>query len=85
MRTRGKNSMEQSTTTTITISLIVVSLATMIVLATTMMEVNALKVHAGNNGQCKQLQKQLPPDLQDFEGCHSTFTGKGHKMPEPLP
>jgi hypothetical protein len=39
----------------------------------------------GNNGQCKKLQKTLPPEIQDFQGCHDTFTGKGHNEPPPLP
>jgi len=29
---------------------------------------------SGNNGQCIQLQKTFPPDLQDYQGCHDTFT-----------
>jgi hypothetical protein len=40
---------------------------------------------SGNNGQCIQLQKTFPPELQDFEGCHDTFTGPGHNEPPPLP
>lgn len=39
----------------------------------------------GNNGQCRQLQKTFPPEIQDFQGCHDTFTGKGHNNPPPLP
>lgn len=39
----------------------------------------------GNNGQCRQVQKILPPDLQDYPGCHDTFTGPGHNEPPPLP
>jgi hypothetical protein len=39
----------------------------------------------GNNGQCRQLQKTFPPELQDFEGVHDTFTGPGHNEPPPLP
>ena len=38
------------------------------------------------NGQCRQEQKLLPPELfQDFPGCHDTFTGPGHDEPTPLP
>jgi hypothetical protein len=40
---------------------------------------------SGNNGQCIQLQKTFPPELQDFQGCHDTFTGPGHNEPPPLP
>ena len=40
---------------------------------------------SGNNGQCIQLQKTFPPDLQDYQGCHDTFTGPGHNEPPPLP
>ena len=40
---------------------------------------------SGNNGQCIQLQKMFPPDLQDYQGCHDTFTGPGHNEPPPLP
>jgi hypothetical protein len=40
---------------------------------------------SGNNGQCIQLQKTFPEELQDFEGCHDTFTGPGHNEPPPLP
>jgi hypothetical protein len=40
---------------------------------------------SGNNGQCIQLQKTFPPELQDYEGCHDTFTGPGHNEPPPLP
>jgi hypothetical protein len=39
----------------------------------------------GNNGQCRQLQDTFPPDLQDYAGCHDTFTGSGHNEPPPLP
>ena len=39
----------------------------------------------GNNGQCRKLQGQLPEELQDYEGCHDSFTGKDHNDPEPLP
>jgi hypothetical protein len=39
----------------------------------------------GNNGQCRQVQKLLPQWLQDYEGCHDTFTGPGHNYPPPLP
>ena len=40
---------------------------------------------SGNNGQCIQLQKTFPEELQDFEGCHDTFTGPGDNEPPPLP
>jgi hypothetical protein len=39
----------------------------------------------GNNGQCIQVQKIIPPEVQDYEGCHNTFTGPGHNEPPPLP
>ena len=40
---------------------------------------------SGNNGQCRQVQKLLPEWLQDYPGCHDTFTGPGHNEPPPLP
>ena len=40
---------------------------------------------SGNNGQCRLVQKLLPEWLQDYEGCHDTFTGPGHNEPPPLP
>jgi hypothetical protein len=45
----------------------------------------ALADSSGNNGQCIQLQKTFPPELQYFEGCHDTFTEPGHNEPPPLP
>ena len=41
--------------------------------------------HNGNNGQCIKLNRTFPPEIQDFEGCHDTFTGPGHNEPPPLP
>lgn len=58
--------------------------AIVMVIATTTQLVAADPSH-GTNGQCRQLQKTFPPDLQDFQGCHDTFTGKGHNNPPPLP
>ena len=58
-------------------------LATMIV-AVTITNVNA-DPNKGNNGQCRQVQKLLPEWLQDYPGCHDTFTGPGHSEPPPLP
>lgn len=43
------------------------------------------KVKKGSNGQCRKLQGQLPEELQDYEGCHDSFTGKDHNDDEPLP
>lgn len=44
------------------------------------------KPHKGSNGQCRKLQSSFPEELQDYEGCHDTFTGKDHDEPdEPLP
>ena len=43
------------------------------------------KPHKGSNGQCRKLQHDFPPELQDYEGCHDSFTGKGHNDPDPLP
>jgi len=40
---------------------------------------------SGNNGQCIKLNRSFPEDIQDFEGCHDTFTGPGHNEPPPLP
>jgi hypothetical protein len=45
----------------------------------------SLRISSGNNGQCIQLQKTFPPELQDYQGCHDTFTGPGHNEPPPLP
>jgi hypothetical protein len=28
---------------------------------------------SGNNGQCRQLQKTFPEELQDYEGCHDVL------------
>jgi len=41
--------------------------------------------HKGNNGQCRKLQSTFPPEIQDYQGCHDTFTGPGHNTPPPLP
>lgn len=46
------------------------------------------KPKKGSNGQCRKLQSSFPPELQDYEGCHDTFTGKGHNDDDddpPLP
>lgn len=44
------------------------------------------KPKKGSNGQCRKLQSSFPPELQDFEGCHDSFTGKDHNDDdEPLP
>lgn len=42
-------------------------------------------VRQGNNGRCIKLQKTFPPEIQDYQGCHDTFTGPGHNDPVPLP
>ena len=42
-------------------------------------------VKKGNNGGCINLQKTFPPEIQDYQGCHDTFTGPGHNNPPPLP
>ena len=64
----------------VTMSILTI-LATMIV-AATIADVDAKK---GNNGQCRQVQKLLPPELRDYPGCHDTFAGPGHNTPPPLP
>lgn len=66
----------------VTILAIEISLVVVTVASTVQAEE---KSHKGNNGKCRQLQKDFPPDIQDFQGCHDTFTGKGHNAPEPLP
>ena len=48
------------------------------IVAATIADVDAKK---GNNGQCRQVQKLLPPELRDYPGCHDTFTGPGHNTP----
>lgn len=63
-----------------TVSAVMVAVLTFMVSTTTI-----LADSSGNNGQCIQLQKTLPPDLQDYQGCHDTFTGPGHNEPPPLP
>ena len=57
------------------------------ILATIIATATVISVNAGsgNNGQCKKLQATLPPEYQDYEGCHDTFTGPGHNEPPPLP
>ena len=34
--------------------------------------------HDGNNGQCRKLQSTFPPELQDYQGCHDSFSGQEH-------
>jgi len=63
----------------------IVSAAMVAVLAFMVSTTTVLADSSGNNGQCIQLQKTLPPDLQDYQGCHDTFTGPGHNEPPPLP
>jgi hypothetical protein len=44
------------------------------------------KPKKGNNCQCRKLQKSFPEEIQNYEGCHDTFTRKDHDEPdEPLP
>ena len=67
--------------------LVAISIITMlatITVAATVTNVNA-DPDTGNNGQCRQVQKLLPEWLQDYPGCHDTFTGPGHNEPPPLP
>jgi hypothetical protein len=64
----------------------VVATVAIITVLTLMVSTNTvLADSSGNNGQCIQLQKTFPPELQDYEGCHDTFTGPGHNEPPPLP
>ena len=70
--------------TTGTLVLVVAVLAALGAL-TAVSSTTVLADSSGNNGQCKQLQKTFPPDLQDYQGCHDTFTGPGHNQPPPLP
>jgi hypothetical protein len=70
--------------TTGTLLLVVAVLAALGAL-TAVSSTTVLADSSGNNGQCIQLQKTLPPDLQDYQGCHDTFTGPGHNEPPPLP
>ena len=68
---------------------LIVTMSILTILATTIVTATVANVNAdpdtGNNGQCRQVQKLLPPELQDFPGCHDTFTGPGHDEPPPLP
>jgi hypothetical protein len=66
---------------TVTVVVVIIMTALTLMLSTT----TVLADSSGNNGQCIQLQKTFPPELQDFEGCHDTFTGPGHNEPPPLP
>lgn len=43
------------------------------------------KPKKGNNGQCRKLQSSFPEEIQDYQGCHDTFTGKNKHDEEPLP
>jgi hypothetical protein len=63
----------------------VVVVTTMTALTLMLSTTTVLADSSGNNGQCIQLQKTFPEELQDFEGCHETFTGPGHNEPPPLP
>ena len=69
----------------ITVMIVTALVAGMIITTTTAQADRNDKPHNGNNGQCIKLQKTFPEEIQDFEGCHTTFTGKGHNDPEPLP
>jgi hypothetical protein len=62
------------------VTVAIVTALTLMVSTTT-----ALADSSGNNGQCIQLNRTFPPEIQDFEGCHDTFTGPGHNEPPPLP
>ena len=78
--------MNKATTYSMIIRIETVS-AIMVVVVLTFV-VNTTTVFAdssGNNGQCIQTQKTFPPELQDYQGCHDTFTGPGHNEPLPLP
>ena len=57
------------------------AILTTMVLTTTVTTVNA---GSGNNGQCRKLQDIHPPEYQDYQSCHDTFTGPGHNEPSPM-
>lgn len=61
-----------------TITIVMITAVTLDVIATD-------KAHKGNNGKCRKFQSQLPEELQDYPGCHDTFTGKDHNDPPDLP
>ncbi|MFL6393541.1 MAG: hypothetical protein ACJ708_02630 [Nitrososphaeraceae archaeon] len=73
----------KTTTTLAVLAAPVVAAATLIFMSVPM--VAQADPDNGNNGQCIQVQKILPPEVQDYEGCHDTFTGPGHNEPPPLP
>jgi hypothetical protein len=73
----------KTTTTLAMLAAPVVAAATLIFMSVPM--VAQADPDNGNNGQCIQVQKILPPEVQDYEGCHDTFTGPGHNEPPPLP
>jgi hypothetical protein len=68
---------------------LLVAMSILTILATLTVALITTNVNAdpdtGNNGQCRQVQKLLPEWLQDYPGCHDTFTGPGHNEPPPLP
>ena len=67
------------------VTMSIITIFATITVAATVTNVNA-NPDTGNNGQCRQVQKLLPPErLQDFPGCQDTFTGPGHNEPPPLP
>ena len=66
------------------VTMSILTILATITVAATVTNVNA-DPDTGNNGQCRQVQKLIPPPYQDYAGCHDTFTGPGHDEPPPLP
>lgn len=64
---------------------LVLAFTVLIMLSPVMARADPNGVKKGNNGGCINLQKTLPPEIQDYQGCHDTFTGPGHNYPPPLP
>ena len=64
---------------------LVLAFTMLIILAPVMAQADPNGVKKGNSGRCIKLQKTFPPEIQDFQGCHDTFTGSGHNNPPPLP
>jgi hypothetical protein len=64
---------------------LVLAFTVLIMLSPVMARADPNGVKKGNNGRCIKLQKIFPPEIQDYQGCHDTFTGPGHNNPPPLP
>jgi hypothetical protein len=64
---------------------LVLAFTVLIMLSPVMARADSNSVKKGNNARCIKLQKTFPPEIQDYQGCHHTFTGPGNNNPSPLP